>query len=131
MNLAFGVVDDDESRAATPQPYGASVSMPASSATMSNPYGALIRAARDPFVDPIRGLAVAGEPRLQAGNNASGKGGKVPSYPAAHVSSNQSSTSTPQRPPPAKQASLSPVRMEKGTYRSDTSRPKQPYGKAG
>lgn len=131
MNLAFGVVEDDESRAGTPIPYAATVSPPASSATMSNPYGALVTAARDPFVDPIRGVPIPSDSRLgQAGSDPSSNGGNVPSRPAVHASTSESSTSSPRRPPPAKQASYSPVRLEKGTYRSDTSQPQQQYAKS-
>ncbi|GHJ89666.1 hypothetical protein NliqN6_6068 [Naganishia liquefaciens] len=133
LNLAFGVVDDDESRAGTPTPtpYQASLPLPATSATMSNPYGALIRPTKDPFVDPIRALPVVNDPRLgQAGNSPAGQGGKLPSRPAIHASSSQSSSASPRLPPPAKQASPSPLRTQRGTYRTDPSRPGQQYAKS-
>lgn len=108
MNLAFGVVDEDESRAVTPtpSPYGPSVSMPASSATMVNPYGALMRPTKDPFVDPVQRSAISDDPRLcnSEVGRAVNSGNAHPHHP---MSPSHSSTSSPQRPLPAKQASTS------------------------
>lgn len=128
MNLAFGVVEDDDPDDPS-TPYNSSVPMPATSSTMSNPYDAVIKGSRDPFQDPtfLRTSEKMSRPGQEAGgvrtmrNDTSSPSRAMGAIGTTRTDLSHANASPPPRLPSPAKSSPSPSRTAKTKYQSTSS----------